>query len=148
MNKIKNKTTALLTTILLLTSLNTPMHTYANTKIHGAYDETNLYASELIATYFIDIANKQGIIQIGSMLSSPYDLDEISIKVELQYLLNNRWDTLQTFNNIKYKSYSYATKNEYPAIAGMTFRAKATYTVQQGNKTEQRTLYSDNLKIN
>lgn len=148
MNKIKNKTTAILTTMLILASLNTSVPIYANIKTQDAYSETNSYASELIATYFIDIANKQGIIQIGSMLSSPYDLDEISIKVELQYLLNNRWDTLQTFNNIKYNSYSYATKNEYPAIAGITFRAKATYTVKQGNKAEQRTLYSDNLKIN
>lgn len=109
--------------------------------------ELNFFASEIIGMYSIDLYNDNGILKITSNLTSPYILDEISINIQLQELINGKWTNIAKFNGTKYDSYIYTYKNEYMSMPSSSYKAICTFSAKKDKTSDTKICESNILNI-
>jgi hypothetical protein len=93
------------------------------------------------------VNNGNGTVNISGSTSTYYAVDQIGLKLNLQYLSGGQWKTVNTYSYYKYDS-AYVSGGQLLSVSkGYYYRVLAQHTSLDGSVSESGQSYSEALYI-
>lgn len=152
---LSKKPRYVLVALLLCLSMLLPMGAYATpasdeNEQDNSSSSTALFSTDYLMMSEVDIApgDQSDRLVIQGKTYAYFNIDEVSVKLYLQYWNGSSWVDLDYAGEYKEINADYAEgRVTYIVDSGYTYRTKGIHTAKHGNKTESVTTYTLGLSM-